>query len=178
MTPTSIRTVIESLSFRLARTMPEILHEYVIRSADNEAAYVALFSAIMEGGVFQRWAVRDKRYLYRGDGWKYWAMTTNSREPHTCQRATRVAFCRAISLDRTRTSRRFAGWGMAEHRPREMVTARRFPAVDLVSQYPIWPCVVRATSPESVGTTTIVPGERPRLNPAHRLTRCHGKKGI
>jgi hypothetical protein len=111
MTPTSIRTVIESLSFRLARTTPEILHEYVIRSPDNEAAYVALFSAIMEGGVFQRWAGRDKRYLYLGDGWKYWAMTTNSREPHTCQRATRVTFCRAISLDRIRTSRRFAGWG-------------------------------------------------------------------
>ena len=69
MTPTSIRAVIESPSFRLARTMPEILHEYVIRSPDNEAAYVALFSAIMEGGVFERWAGRDKRYLYPGDGW-------------------------------------------------------------------------------------------------------------
>jgi len=76
MTQTSIRAAIESLSFRFARTMPEIPHEYVIRSPDNEAVYVALFRAIMEQGVFERWDGRYKRYLYPGDGWKYWAMTT------------------------------------------------------------------------------------------------------
>jgi hypothetical protein len=76
MIPTSIRAVIDSLSFRVAKTMPEIPHEYVVRSPDNEAAYVALFSAIMEHGVYERWAGRAKRYLYPRDGWKYWAMTT------------------------------------------------------------------------------------------------------
>jgi hypothetical protein len=76
MSPTSIRAVIDSLSFRFARTMPETPHEYVVRSPDNEAAYLALFSAIMERGVYERWAGRRKRYLYPGDGWKYWAMTT------------------------------------------------------------------------------------------------------
>jgi len=51
--------------------MPEIPHEYVVRSPDSEAAYVALFNAIMEHGVCERWAGRDKRYLYPGDGWRY-----------------------------------------------------------------------------------------------------------
>src|SRR5437867_1330751 len=86
MTPTSVGAVIDSLSFRFARTMPEIPHEYVIRSPDNEAAYVALFSAIMEQGGYERWAGRHKRYLYPGDGWKYWAMTTELRESRVINR--------------------------------------------------------------------------------------------
>lgn len=56
MTPASIGAVINSLSFRFARTMPEIPHEYVVRSPDNEAAYVAMFTAIMRHGVYERWA--------------------------------------------------------------------------------------------------------------------------
>ena len=86
MTPASIGAVINSLSFRFARTMPEIPHEYVVRSPDNEAAYVALFSAIMEDGVYERWAGRHKRYLYPGDGWKYWAMTTKLQESRVINR--------------------------------------------------------------------------------------------
>jgi len=50
---------------------PKFPHEYVVRSPDSEAAYVALFNAIMEHGVCERWAGRDKRYLYPGDGWRY-----------------------------------------------------------------------------------------------------------
>src|SRR4051794_17718164 len=60
MTPASIGAVINSLSFRFARTMPEIPHEYVVRSPDNEAAYVALFTAIMGHGVYERWAGRRR----------------------------------------------------------------------------------------------------------------------
>ena len=86
MTPASIGAVINSLSFRFARTMPEIPHEYVVRSPDNEAAYVALFTAIMEHGVYERWAGRYKRYLHPGDGWKYWAMTTELRESRVINR--------------------------------------------------------------------------------------------
>ena len=86
MLPTSIRAVIGSLTFRFAKTMPEIPHEYVVCSPDNEAAYVALFSAIMEDGVYERWAGRYKRYLYPGDGWKYWAMTTELRESRVINR--------------------------------------------------------------------------------------------
>jgi hypothetical protein len=86
MTLTSIRAVIDSLSFRFAKTMPEIPHEYVVRSPHNEAAYVALFSAIMEHGVNERWEGRRKRYLYPGDGWKYWAMTTRLQESRVINR--------------------------------------------------------------------------------------------
>jgi hypothetical protein len=86
MTPASIGAVINSLSFRFARTMPEIPHEYVIRSPDNEAGYVALFTAIMGDGVYESWAGHDKRYLYPGDGWKYWAMTTELQESRVINR--------------------------------------------------------------------------------------------
>lgn len=68
------------MSFRFASTMPEIPHEYVVRSPDNEAAYVALFNAIMQYGVYESWAGRRKPYLYPGDGRKYWAMTTKLYE--------------------------------------------------------------------------------------------------
>ena len=86
MTPTSIRSAINSLSFRFARTMPDIPHEYVVRGQDNEVAYVALFTAIMEHGVYEQWAGHYKRYLYPGDGWKYWAMTTEVRESRVINR--------------------------------------------------------------------------------------------
>jgi len=86
MTLISICAVIESLSFRFARTMPEIPHEYVVRGPENEAAYVALFNAIMEHGVYERWAGRHKRYLYPGDGWKYWAMTVELQESRIINR--------------------------------------------------------------------------------------------
>jgi hypothetical protein len=86
VTLTSIHAAIDSLSFRFAKTMPEIPHEYVVRSPHNGAAYVALFSAIMEHGVNERWAGRRKRYLYPGDGWKYWAMTTRLQESRVINR--------------------------------------------------------------------------------------------
>ena len=71
-----VNLLIDSLSFRFARTMPEIPHEYVVRGPDNEAAYVALFNAIQNDGVPERYRGRKKKYFYPGDGRKYWAMTT------------------------------------------------------------------------------------------------------
>jgi hypothetical protein len=53
------------------------LHEYTVRSPATEADYIALFEVIQRSGVFERWAGRRKRYLYPGDGRKYWAMTTH-----------------------------------------------------------------------------------------------------
>jgi hypothetical protein len=76
MTVTSIRPVIDTLSFRVASTMPEIPHEYTVRNAGNEAAYLALFNAIQEYGRTERYKGRPNKYLYPGDGWKYWAMTS------------------------------------------------------------------------------------------------------
>ena len=53
---------ITALSFRVAKTMPEIPHEYVVRSPENEAAYVALFNLIIEHGVHEMW--RGRKYQY------------------------------------------------------------------------------------------------------------------
>jgi hypothetical protein len=48
-----------ALTFREAKTMPESPHQYVVRTPENEAAYVALFNLIAEQGVHERWAVVD-----------------------------------------------------------------------------------------------------------------------
>jgi hypothetical protein len=69
--------IIAELQWRVAKTMPEIPHEYTVRSPETEAAYVALFEAIQSDGVVERYNRRRKRYLYPGDGRKYWAMTTH-----------------------------------------------------------------------------------------------------
>ena len=36
--------------------------------------------------MHERWAGRYKRYLYPGDGWKYWAMTTELQESRVINR--------------------------------------------------------------------------------------------
>jgi hypothetical protein len=71
-----ILEVIARLSFRQARPQPWGAHEYTVRSPENEADYVLLFETIQRAGAFERWAGRRKKYLYPGDGRKYWAMTT------------------------------------------------------------------------------------------------------
>ena len=58
-------------------------HEYTTRDrtdAARETAYVRLFHLIQADGVIERWQGRKRRYLYPGDGYKYWAMTTPSRK--------------------------------------------------------------------------------------------------
>ena len=66
----------ENLKFVFAKTMPEIPHYYVKRTPENERDYVALFNAIMKDGVVEKWRGKPYRYWYRGDGYKYWAMTS------------------------------------------------------------------------------------------------------
>jgi hypothetical protein len=68
MTVTSIRPIIDALSFCFARTMPEIPHEYTVRSSENETDYVALFNAIQEDGRTERYRGLQRKYLYQGDG--------------------------------------------------------------------------------------------------------------
>jgi hypothetical protein len=62
------------LTFKFAKTMPEIPHEYVVRTSENEADWVELFHTVREKGVDERWGRRTYRYWYAGDGWKYWAV--------------------------------------------------------------------------------------------------------
>jgi hypothetical protein len=72
-----ILEVIARLHFRDARPQPWGAHQYTVRVPDDpqgEADYVALWTAIEAEGVFERWRARKKKYLYPGDGWKYWHM--------------------------------------------------------------------------------------------------------
>jgi hypothetical protein len=67
-----LRDVIARLTFIFAKTMADIPHEYVVRTTDNEAAYAALLAAIRTHGVPGEFRGRRFRYLYPGDGWRYW----------------------------------------------------------------------------------------------------------
>lgn len=74
------------LAFRFAKTMPETPHEYVVRTPENEDAYVELFHTIRRDGEFERW--RGRRYKYwRHDGHQYWAMTDDPRYSKIINRA-------------------------------------------------------------------------------------------
>jgi hypothetical protein len=75
-----------ALTFREAKTMPESPHQYVGRTLENEAAYVALFNLIGEQGVHERWGGRRYQYYYAGDGWKYWRMTKDVRQSRVLNR--------------------------------------------------------------------------------------------
>jgi hypothetical protein len=78
---------IAALSFRVAKTMPEIPHEYVVRKPENKEAYVALFDLIVERGVHEMWRGRKYQYWYPGDGWKYWRMDDDIRQSRVLNRA-------------------------------------------------------------------------------------------
>jgi hypothetical protein len=60
--------------FKFAKTMPQIPHEYVVRTPENEMDFVELFNTVRENGVEERFFGRTYRYWYAGDGWKYWAV--------------------------------------------------------------------------------------------------------
>jgi hypothetical protein len=62
-------------------------HEYVVRTPENEAPYVALFNLIVEDGVHETWRGRRYQYWYPGDGWKYWRMTDDIRQSRALNRA-------------------------------------------------------------------------------------------
>jgi hypothetical protein len=71
-----LRQVAARLDFRSAKTMLDRPHEYVVRTQENEADYLALFEAIQAHGQRSRYGKRWYRYLHPGDGYRYWAMTT------------------------------------------------------------------------------------------------------
>jgi hypothetical protein len=71
-----LRAQIETLSFVFAKTLAHIPHWYTTqrsaRAAGTEAAYSALFEAVQRYGVPGDFQGYRYRYLYPGDGWKYW----------------------------------------------------------------------------------------------------------
>jgi hypothetical protein len=78
---------LERLTFVFAKTMPETPHWWVRRTPENEADYVSLFHAIQREGVLERWGRRKYRYWYPGDGFQYWAMTTDLAQSRIINRA-------------------------------------------------------------------------------------------
>jgi hypothetical protein len=76
--------IIGRLEWRQARAKnrwgkPQIPHAYVVcgRPPGNEALFAALFHGIQQHGRDERYNRRKKKYLYPGDGFKYWSMTTH-----------------------------------------------------------------------------------------------------
>jgi integrase len=63
-----------SLKFKFAKTMPEIPHFYVVRSAGNNAEYQALSERIAKEGIMETWKNgKQYRYWYDPAGqWRYW----------------------------------------------------------------------------------------------------------
>lgn len=63
-----------------------------MRSPENEADYATLAQAILDHGVRERYVQKPRhpywnRYLYPGDGWKYWLMTTSVPHNRVLNRA-------------------------------------------------------------------------------------------
>jgi uncharacterized protein (DUF4415 family) len=79
--------MLSRLEFRFAKTMPDIPHWYVTRTADNAGDYAALFDTIQKEGVWEKFGKRRYRYWRPGDGFKYWAMTTDVRYSRVINRA-------------------------------------------------------------------------------------------
>jgi len=71
---------VKTLEFQFATTLANDPHEYVKRTPENEERYVRLFENWKKFGVWGTWhrpnGPRKYKYLYPGDGFKYWAMST------------------------------------------------------------------------------------------------------
>jgi hypothetical protein len=67
--------------------MPEIPHEYVVRTPANWDAYVRLFRAIQANGFEEEFRGVAYRYWRAGDGFKYWAMTDDMAKSRIINRA-------------------------------------------------------------------------------------------
>ena len=74
---------IARLEFVFAKTMPHMPHEYTVRKkAADDRDYVALYKAIMFDGTVQRYRGKAARYLYPGDGWRYWSMSSKRSDAY------------------------------------------------------------------------------------------------
>jgi len=74
MTAAEAAEVNFNLTWRFAKTMPEIPHEYVVRSPDNEANFAALSETINKHGRWGTFRGNRYRYWYPGNDFKYWTI--------------------------------------------------------------------------------------------------------
>jgi hypothetical protein len=75
------------VKFRFAKAMSEIPHEYAVRTKENDEIYKELFFTFQKKRVIETFWRKEFRYWYPGDGYKYWAMTTDIRESKIINRA-------------------------------------------------------------------------------------------
>ena len=63
------------LAWTYAKTMPTCPHEYIVRGKTaSEEIYMKLFETIEKYGVVEYFYKTPRKYLYLGDGYKYWHM--------------------------------------------------------------------------------------------------------
>jgi hypothetical protein len=68
-----LRDVVAALRWTFAKTVPHTPHFYVVRGQTvPDEIFVRLFVAIRGYGIDQRYGSFKNRYLYLGDGFKYW----------------------------------------------------------------------------------------------------------
>jgi hypothetical protein len=70
-----LRELVAPLAWRVARTIPQWPHSYIVRGRTaDEAVFLRLFRAIKAYGQDRKFGPFRNRYLELGDGSKYWAM--------------------------------------------------------------------------------------------------------
>ena len=88
MTLENIKQILESKSYRFAKTMPEIPHFYTLkREWDNPKEFEMAVTYIRENGKKELWQDgQHYAYLYV-NGWKYWTMGSSVSETILINRA-------------------------------------------------------------------------------------------
>jgi hypothetical protein len=104
--PEDLLAIISRLRWQLAKTMPELPHEWTHRrDAGDDRDFVLLFEAILRDGAIEWWRgksgrYRKGRYLYL-DGWRYWTLSSDPDHRgiinrHTLAEAVRLRAAGAI----------------------------------------------------------------------------------
>ena len=84
---TALRAETARLTWTFAKTMAHIPHAYVVRGRTApEDIYARLFEAILRWGRNMQFGPYKNRYLFLGDGFKYWAMTSRAWESRIINR--------------------------------------------------------------------------------------------
>jgi hypothetical protein len=75
-----LREAVSKLHWIFAKTLAHIPHWYIVRGRTcPEDVYARLFNGIRTYGVAMRFGPYRNRYLFLGDGFKCWAMTSQLR---------------------------------------------------------------------------------------------------
>lgn len=78
MTPEELTKLLESATYRFARTMPWIPHWYTLRKTWNDdSLFAAVVKAIRDLGEVRPWPEKKPKYhhtYFDANGWTYWSM--------------------------------------------------------------------------------------------------------